>query len=87
MKTANVLVVDTYVVHERRLGQFFYELHLAPDREGDAPRTILVTRNEEAYELALAAEGTPARFTATWHRGTRNGSKPCQVLDRLELMS
>lgn len=86
METRNVLVVDTKVVHERELRQYFYELHLAPDADPDARRTILVTRDEREYKTALAAEGTPVRFLATWHQGKRNG-KPCQVLDKLQVIS
>lgn len=89
MEIRNVLIVDSFVVFSHdKLGHalYHYEIHLAPDADGDAPRTVLVTRDERNYKTALDAEGTPARFTATWHRAARNG-KPYQVLDRLQVMS
>ncbi len=76
----NLLVLQTYVVH-RADGTFHYEIHLAPDDE--AVRTVLVTRNEQAYQFALALEGATARVDAAWHYGRRGSHRYC-VLDTLE---
>lgn len=87
MQITNALIVDTKVVQENRTPfTYFYEITLAPDAEPGARRTILVTRDEREYETALAAEGLPIRFLATWHQGKRNG-RLVQVLDRLEVLS
>ena len=78
------LVVQTYVVQEHS-GVYHYEIILAPDAGPDSPRTMLRTRDEAAYDFALAIEGNPAaRVTATFHHAKR-GSYRYRVLDSLVL--
>jgi hypothetical protein len=77
-----LLVVDTAVVG-RRSDNRYYEIVLAPDAEPGAHRTILVTRDEPAYQLALALEGKDARVNASWHT-RRQGSRRVAVLETLE---
>jgi hypothetical protein len=79
----HVLVVDTCVVHRQSDKTFYYEVHLAPDAEPGAHRTVLVTRDEAAYQFALALEGKDARVNASWH-AARQGSRRYAVLDTLE---
>jgi hypothetical protein len=67
----------------RRSPAFYYEIHLAPDAEPGAHRTVLVTRDEVAYQFALALEGKAARVNASWH-AARQGSRSHSVLDTLE---
>jgi hypothetical protein len=79
-------VINTLVVYPR--GEFgyrqpHYEIHLAPDTEPGAHRTVLVTRDEPAYQLALALEGKDARVNASWHT-RRQGSRSHSVLETLE---
>ena len=82
-ETRDQLVVNTLVVPgPDRVVTSHYEIHLAAE-EKHAPRTVLITRRVELYVQAAAAEGTAARFDATWHRAKHAG-KPCQVLDGLE---
>jgi hypothetical protein len=76
------LVVQTYVVH-RGKSEIVYEVHLAPDLDRNAPRTVLITDNEDVYKLALKLEGNPAaRVTATFHHAKR-GSYRFRVLDSI----
>jgi hypothetical protein len=76
------LVVQTYVVQEHS-GVYHYEIILAPDAAPDSPRTNLRTRDEQAYDFALAIEGNPsARVTATFHHAKR-GSYRYRVLDSI----
>jgi hypothetical protein len=77
-----VLVVDTCVV-QPLTGSRYFEIHLAPDNEPGAHRTVLVTRDEPAYQLALALEGKAARVNASWHT-RRQGSRRVAVLNTLE---
>jgi hypothetical protein len=42
-----------------------------------------VTRDEAAYQFALALEGKDARVNASWH-AARQGSRRYAVLDTLE---
>lgn len=82
--TANQLIVATYVVPgPDRITVSHYELHLAPDDSADAPRTVLLTRDDNAFVLASLAEAEGARVTARWHRAVRGGIRAC-VLDALE---
>jgi hypothetical protein len=74
----DVLVVQTYYVHPRGHTRHF-EIHLAS--EGDAARTtVLVTREQRLYQVALDAEGTDRRVHAHWRVGRAATGKPCQVL-------
>lgn len=82
----HLLVINTLVVYPR--GEFgyrppHYEIHLAPDAEPGAQKTVLVTRDELAYQFALALEGKDARVNASWH-AARQGSRRYAVLDTLE---
>jgi len=77
-----LLVCQTYVVQGRD-GRYHYEIHLAPDNEPGAHRTILHTRNEQVYDFALLLEGKDARVDASWSHAARNGKRIC-VLERLE---
>jgi hypothetical protein len=82
----NTKVIQTYVVQDRD-GRCHYEIHLGPDAERDVPRIVLVTREEQLYELALAVEGNEhARVTASWHFA-RRGSHRVSVLDVLDVVS
>src|SRR3954469_5846891 len=83
-RATNLLVVQTYIVQERD-GQHSYEIHLAPDEESGAKRTVLKTDDENAYALALELEGKAnARVSATWiYR--RRGSYRYAVLKTLEV--
>ena len=82
--TRSVLVVQTYVVPgPDRLTTAYYEIHLAPDADPNAPRTVLLTKDAVAYEFALAAEGRACRLTASWHHA-RMGTRRVSVLDTLE---
>jgi hypothetical protein len=79
----NELVAQTLVVHRRSDDTWHYEIHLAPDLGKDAPRTVLVTKDQAAYDFALAIEGNPsARVTATFHHAKR-GSYRFRVLDSI----
>jgi hypothetical protein len=78
-----VLVVDTYVVGRLADSSRYFEIHLAPDNEPGAHRTVLVTRDRAAYEFALALEGKDARVNASWHT-RRQGSRRVAVLETLE---
>jgi hypothetical protein len=77
----SALIVNTLVVPSRT--GLYYEIHLAPDAEPGAQKTVLVTRDEAAYQLALALEGKDARVNASWH-AARQGSRRYAVLDSLE---
>jgi hypothetical protein len=79
----HLLVVDTYVVGRLADSSRYFEIHLAPDNEPGAHRTVLVTRDEPAYQLALALEGKDARVNASWHT-RRQGSRRVAVLETLE---
>lgn len=71
-----VLVVDTqYVVPQQ--GAPYYAIAVAPDADFPHP-TILVTRDQAAYETALAAEGSDQRVAVTWTHGTRADGRRCQ---------
>jgi hypothetical protein len=79
----NELVAQTLVVHRRSDDTWHYEIHLAPDLDSNAPRTVLVTKDQAAYDFALAIEGNPAaRVTATFHHAKR-GSYRFRVLDSI----
>jgi hypothetical protein len=78
----HVLIVDTCVVQPLTGGRY-YEIHLAPDAEPGAQKTVLVTRDEVAYQFALKREGKAARVNASWH-AARQGSRRYAVLDTLE---
>jgi hypothetical protein len=77
------LVVQTYVVQEHS-GVYHYEIILAPDaRAGIPAHRCCITRDEAAYDFALAIEGNPAaRVTATFHHAKR-GSYRFRVLDSI----
>jgi hypothetical protein len=78
----NELVAQTYYV-ARANGEIYYEIHLSPDLQPGAPRTVLVTKDQAAYDFALAIEGNPAaRVTATFHHAKR-GSYRFRVLDSI----
>lgn len=79
----HVLVVQTFVVDARDAGVRYYEIHFATDPTVRTPQLIALTRDRDTYERALAAEGLPYRFDATWHAGRRADRKLCQVLDGL----
>jgi hypothetical protein len=79
----NVLIVDTKVVGRLADSSRYYEIHLAPDNEPGAHRTVLVTRDEPAYQLALSLEGKDARVNASWHT-KRQGSQRYAILETLE---
>jgi hypothetical protein len=79
----SLLVVDTYVVGRLADSSRYFEIHLAPDAEPGAARTVLVTRDRAAYEFALALEGKDARVNASWHT-RRQGSRRISVLETLE---
>jgi hypothetical protein len=82
-----LIVVQTFIVPgPDRLTTSHYEIHLAPDTERNAPRTVLETRDEHAYVLATAAENAGCRVTATWHSGTRGGRR-VYLLDTLEIVA
>ena len=59
-----------------------WEIHLAPDAE--ARPLVLLTRDEPIYRLALAAEGTDARFVVRYHASKRPDGSFCSRLDTLE---
>ena len=63
------VVVQTYCVQppRRRRQAPYYEIVLASDNGVDAPRTILITRDEAVYRQALDAEGTDQVFTLDRH--------------------
>jgi hypothetical protein len=83
-RATNLLVVQTYVVQPFERGTH-YEIHLAPDDEPGAHRTVLHTDDVNAYALALELEGKAnARVSATWvYR--RRGSYRYAVLRTLEV--
>lgn len=82
--TRNVLVVNSAVICRARHSEpDYYELHFAPDPAPDAPRTILLTRDQTLYERALKAEGTWFRFDVSWHHALLGTRKRCMVLDAL----
>lgn len=81
----NVLVVQTYVVPgPDRISTAYYEIHLASDDGADAARTVVLTRDERAFSLALEVEDAGCRVSATWHHANRGG-KRVAVLDTLDV--
>jgi hypothetical protein len=70
-----LVVVQTYfVTPPPRFDEApFYEVILAPDLARDAPRTVLITRDETLYDQAVDAEGTDRQFIIRRHpeRGSR----------------
>lgn len=81
--TPHLLILLTQYVTPLR-GAPFYEVTAAFDAQRSASRLVFVTRDEDAYQLALDAEGEPQRFTATWHPGRRSTGHAAQILDRLD---
>jgi len=76
-----VVVSTRYVVPPSRMQQEpYYEIKVACDFDPDAPRMVVVTRDEELYTRAAFAEGYDDRFSVTWRvlQGT------CRSYDLLE---
>jgi hypothetical protein len=65
-----LLVVNTCVVHRQSDKTFYYEIHLAPDAEPGAQKTVLVTRDEPAYQHRPGARRRKGRPTPSTPRGT-----------------
>lgn len=81
---SGLLMLQTYYVAPRKT-EPFYELHLAPDAGRDAARTVLVTRDEALYDLALSLEGSDARINVEFRRGRTVTGRLCSILLSLQI--
>jgi len=75
--TRNVYVVETYAIGLAGMaGIQYYEIHVAPEPDPEAPRVAFMTADPRVYALAAEAEDYDRRFDVTWHRiETKFGAK------------
>jgi hypothetical protein len=83
MTPRSLVIVDTKYV--KPFGEAaFAEITAAPDHAADAPRTVLLTRDDGAADRARAAEGSDQRFAITWRPARRRTGRACLMLERFE---
>lgn len=82
----NVVVVDTKVVAEKGRPDAIshYQIVTAADHEPNSHPRTYITTDQEAYEMALFAEGREDRFNIEWHHGWAPDGNRCQLLDDLQ---
>ena len=79
----SLVITDTAYVKPPD-GREYFEIHARVEKPGAAPiGYVFLTRDRTVYDLAVSAEGSPATFAITWHKGKRNDGSDCKVIDEL----
>ena len=86
LRTArDVRVLHTFAVDgPRGTGISHYEIHVGPDEGPDAPRLVILTRDDVIYRRALRLEGKWATVDLDFHISKRPDGSLCYVADRLD---